>query len=224
MKYIKKIIVTGVALCTLFACGGGMDEYYKDVVRDGEIRYASIVDSVTYYSGKYRAVISFLVNDANVSEVEIFWNNKVQSFKQPIDHVGKYSVEITDLKEQSYSFTLISYSKNGSYSSMDVNVTGRVYGDTYQSNLLSRPISSASFQGESLIILWGTADTECLGTEVNYTNLSGENTTVFVNKSLGGSTLRNYMPNTEIRYRSLYMPSTLMVDTFRTEYIPILVN
>lgn len=224
MKHIRLFIVAGITACVLFACGGGMDEYYKDIVKDGEIRYASIVDSVTYYSGKYRAVISFSVNDANVSEVEVFWNNKMQSLKQSIEHVGKYSVEITDLKEQSYSFTLISYSKNESYSSMEVGVTGRIYGDTYQASLLARPIISASVQGGTVIILWGTADNTCIGTEVNYTNVSGRDTTVFVNKSLKGSTLHNCMLNTEIRYRSLYLPTEFMVDTFSTESIPVVLN
>ena len=107
-------VLTAITAVSLCGCGD-MDETYKEFWKDGEIVYAGVVDSLTFYPGRNRAQISFKITDPTVQKVRIYWNNKQQNIEtevDPVNNPGPYYVQLPDMNESVYSFEAYSYNKN----------------------------------------------------------------------------------------------------------------
>lgn len=221
----KSVLWTALAIlfvATLASCSK-MDDY-KKFIEGGEISYTGKLDSVRINSGKYRVVINGLfLADPKVKKCVVYWNSKADSVVIPVTrtaNVDTLRFEITNITEGVQNFTIYTYDDSGNRS-IPVYRTGRVYGERYQNTLANRGINAA-FTNENNVtaIEFGGMDrvSGVFATEVIYTNNQNVERTVRVPIDVNTFTLANFKEKTTIRYRSLFLPDTLSIDTFYTAY------
>jgi len=200
-----------------------MDDY-KKYTEGGEISYTGKIDSVKVFSGHNRVVIRGLfLADPKVSICKVYWNNMADSIIVPVTRnntVDTLNVSVPNVKEGIQNFIIYTYDKNGN-KSIPVYKTGRAYGDRYQSSLTNRSITAAqtSEKGETAII-WQGMDrlTGVFATEVVYTNSSNVAKTILVPIDQDTTNIPDFKTSSSIKYRTLFMPDTVSIDTFKTEY------
>ncbi|MBT2561789.1 DUF5013 domain-containing protein [Pedobacter sp. ISL-68] len=218
IKLAFMILLAGAYL----ACTKADD--YKKFTETGEISYTGKLDSVKVMSGNNRVYIRGLfLADPKVTQCKIFWNNKADSVvipvkkKYPIDTL-KYFVE--NVKEGVQNFEIYTYDGVGN-KSIPVYKTGRSYGQRYQSSLFNRPIESAFTDASGLTkITWQGMDrlTGVFATEVEYTNLSNVIKKIRAKIDETTTSISDIKPGTTLRYRTLFLPDTVSIDTFSTAF------
>ena len=218
--YFLWIIIT---ICGFAISCKKMDSTFDQYVVPGGITYPGKAKSAVVRSGNNRATLTWLRGtDPLVVKARIFWNNFTDSVEVDIPaNQDQLSYTFTDLEEDFYSFTIITYDAKGN-TSVPVEVSGNVYGDRYQNRILSRPVSLAALNNSNeLSIQWTNADTllGAFATEVEYTNLAGERKIKRFRARELSSEILDYKPSTSFKYRSLYLPDSLAIDTFYTEYL-----
>lgn len=214
-------ILLGIAI-VLVACRK-MDDYKDKYLTGGSTTYTGKVDSVKAHPGDGRIMLSgLLIADPKITEMRIYWNNKTDSFVLPVNRtagVDTVRAILNNMEEGVKTFTLITIDKYGNRS-VDVTITGRVFGEVYKSLLLNRTIKESLFDGDSVSLDWNVLDasTGALGCELKYTDNSNSVQTVFVNRTDSKTILKNYKLGTKFNYRTLFLPDTLAIDTFYSQY------
>lgn len=130
------------------------------------------------------------------------------------------STIINNLPEKSYDFVIKTYDSKGN-TSVPVEILTRVYGDEYQASLLSTPLKAAVLNNEGEVSLeWGAADVSdgAFATEVKYTDGSGETRVQRFPVSASSSAISNVKPSTTFQYRTLFIPDSMSIDTFYTDF------
>lgn len=217
--------VFGLAVIMLLIAGcTEMDHTYEHFWEDGERIYPAPADSVKVYPGKNRIGLSWLImGDPKVSKAKIFWNTESDSVEIPIQSTGRLdtiNTVLTDMPERSYAFTIYTFDDKGN-KSIPVSAIGNVYGEMYSNSLLSRVIESSTFLDDTLIIEWGDpADETTIGDEVAYLDTTGATQFVQVAPDVESTIISDYDYSADrtISYRSIYLPDSLAIDTFYTEY------
>lgn len=213
-------IITGFSL--FFGCDG-MDASYREFIKDGEVIYVGIADSVKIFPGKNRLQLNFLISDPTAIKAKVLWNNKTDSLVMEIQRVYQIdtiTVELNNLKEGSYSFDIITYD-NEDNSSVSVNAVGSVYGINYITSLLDTPVKGAYINEDdenSVDVNWGVADEMAIGSEVIYTDFSDNIHTLFVPSGESLTKLSHYKQGSSFQYRTMYLPEATAIDTFYTTY------
>lgn len=200
-----------------------MDDY-KKFVAGGEISYTGKVDSVKVMSGRNRVLVKGLfLADPKVTSLKIFWNNYKDSVTVPVvrkNTVDTLSYFVNNVGEGVQNFVLFTYDASGN-KSIPVYKTGKSYGDRYQASLANRGIASAQTESDgSTAIKWLGMDrlTGVFATEVEYTNTSGKTVTLRTPIDSSVTRLANFKTSSNIRYRTLFLPDTVSIDTFSTDY------
>lgn len=227
-RYSFIFILTGVVIMGILGLNSctKMDATYGKYWKDGEKVYPASPDSMKVFSGKNRVKLQWLnIGDPTLKKAVIYWNNHSDSLIVPIvknnsDGVDTMNVYINDLNEGNYSFEVYTYDQ---YSNRSVvsNAVGRVYGDSYINSLLPRLVKNNSYLDDVLHITWGDpADVSSIGIEVNYTDIAGDSKTQFVgpNDETTEITDLKYPGDKLFRYRTLFVPDSMAIDTFYTEY------
>lgn len=221
-KKTNKLLGLLMTICALFACSK-MDDTYIDFVKKGSITYVGIPDSVKVHPGKNRLKLSWLITDPTSTQAKIFWRNKSDSLIVPIDlspNSNKMDIWLNNMAEGTYSFDIKIYDKHQN-NSVNTNVIGKVYGDTYINSLLARPVKSAIFENRKVTINWGSADLSVIGTQVDYTDRAGKAQQLFIPVTTTNSE-NSELPDYDMAlhptfsYTTLYVPDTLAIDTFFT--------
>lgn len=199
-----------------------MDETYKQFIVPGGITYPGKVTSPFVSVGRNRVKISWLRGtDPSVKFAKIFWNSYTDSVKIPIPTTGDtISTIIENLPEKSYTFIIKTYDSAG-HSSVPVEVLSATYGDKYQASLLSRPVNSAILNNEgNITIQWGGADISngAFMTEVKYTDTLNNDQVKSFPVSDELSIIGGVKPGTALQYRTVYIPDSMSIDTFYTDY------
>ncbi|MBB6236379.1 hypothetical protein HDC90_000990 [Pedobacter sp. AK013] len=212
------ILVAGIySACT-------KQDDFKKFVAGGEISYTGKLDSVKMYSGDSRVVLKGLfLADPKVVSCKIFWNNKKDSIvipvvKKNIVDTLNYSIPIS--AEGLQNFTIYTYDKAGN-KSIPVYANARSYGDRYKASLSNRGISTAVKGTDgNATIQWLGMDklTGVFTTELQYTNSSNTLVTVRTPIDSTKTILKNYKSGSTFKYRTLFLPDTNCVDTFRVAY------
>lgn len=224
-KINKQVLFAGLAIlfCSILASCAKMDDY-KKFTEGGEISYTGKLDSVRINSGKYRVVLNGLfLADPKVKKCVVYWNNKADSVVVPVTrtaNVDTLKLAITNISEGVQNFIIYTYDDAGNRS-IPVYRTGRVYGDRYQATLANRGVNSA-FTNETGVstIEWGGMDrvSGVFATEVIYTDNSNAEKTVRIPIDVSNYVIPNFKEKGTIKYRTLFLPDTLSIDTFYTAY------
>ncbi len=222
MQTAKSYVILSLCLIAAFGACRKMDDYKEKYLSEGSITYAGKVDSLKAHPGDGRIMLSgLLIADPKITELRIYWNNKADSFVLPITRsAGIDTVRpILKLEEGVKTFTINTFDKLGNRS-VDVTITGRVFGDVYKSLLLNRTIKDGLNAGDSVTLDWNVLDasTGALGCELRYTDNANSLKTIFVKRTDTRTVLKNYKLGSKFNYRTLFLPDTLAIDTFYSKY------
>jgi len=223
MKKIFKCSVTLLLIFSGFYYGcQKMDDSYKKFIVPGGLIYPGKVASPMTNSGRERIKVSWLrgADDPSIIKAIVYWNNYTDSVIVNIPDKGDtISTIIENLPEQQYTFEIITLNAKGD-KSVPVEVLGASYGDAYQASLLNRPVNRAiNYGNDTAWIQWGAADITngAYATEISYTDTSGNEIT----KRCPISDTESFVPainNTDMQYRTVYLPDSTAIDTFYTAY------
>ncbi|MEA4917208.1 DUF4998 domain-containing protein [Proteiniphilum sp.] len=223
LKYlIAPIYIIGIILLIPlgYSCSD-MNELADRFLDNGETIYAAKVDSASAGTGNRRILIELYIRTPRIEAVRIYWNNNTDSVDVPINgRMDIFKKTIDGLAEKSYIFNLVSFDKHGNRS-LPYEVTGTVYGENYQSTLLNRGvylIQSDTYGNK--FITWGNVDVTfgAKYTEIQYTNQTGKNVTLKVPVEDSRTVIPDYKGGTKFKYRTVYVPDQMGVDTFYTDY------
>src|SRR5690606_38135483 len=94
--------------------------------------------------------------------------------------------------------------------------------DNYNGSLLSGPIDAYEMsEDDELRLTWGALPDESVyGTQITYEDQNGDIDTLFVSKDDPVTYIADFIPQT-IEHRTLYLPTSLAIDTFYTESEPL---
>lgn len=225
MKQIKSNVI--LILIAVFGGWGsysctGMDDYLK--YTDGkEIIYTGKVDSLHFRSGRERIVFSgLLISDPNIAKVSVFWNSRKDSLIIPIQKstgIDTLMQEIK-LKEGAYNFEVYTFSKENR-PSVPTYVTGKSYGDRYESGLYERPIKNVThMRGDGfypdgyVLVEWYNADPTSF-VLIDYRDMNHLQRRRVISAASDTSILDGCNPLTEIKMQTCYLPDAYAIDTFR---------
>ncbi|MBJ6367461.1 DUF4998 domain-containing protein [Snuella sedimenti] len=223
MKHIQYLaLLVSITVGVLAGSCTQMDEFEKFRV-GGAITYPGKVDSVIVYPGKERIKLGMILGaDPTVNKIKAYWKNRQDSTEITFARTGAIDtldLVIENLIEGTYNFELFAFDDFGNRSVV-TNVSGTVYGTTYEASLLDRPLLTAACGN----IRWGEANSIMLGVEVSYTDSSGNGQVVFVENDQDTSTLSDIDASETFEYRTAYKPDSLSIDTFYTPFKTILSN
>lgn len=228
MRKIILPILTCLVLASFYNCAknGDISKYTEG----GEIQYAAKPENLTALSGDNRIKLRWnILSDPNIVKARVYWRNKSDSVDVPIVRgQGIDTVEaIIPLPEGVFSFDVVHYHANG-VKSLASNVSGRSYGDFYKTTLFNRVLNSVSFtpSNQGVQIKWGPVANTAIGTEINYvtTVATGSLPRKFIiATNVSESSYTRVENNINMKYRTLFKPDTLAIDTFYSEYgnIPV---
>jgi hypothetical protein len=221
MKRFKIIGCLLLFACVIISCVK-KDEYKKYLV-NGEIVYPGRPDSVIVRSGHNRVQIAVVLgNDPLVTKVKVYWKNFQDSVEVRVNGIKKsdtLKIPIPNLAEGNYNFTLYTYDDKGNRS-VGITTAGQVYGDAYVSSLNTRTLKTleASADGKDVSLTWGAPSTGETGTEITFTSADGKAKTVTIKSDTAQIILSNFKDNSDISYRSVFVPDSLSVDNY---YSPV---
>lgn len=216
LYYITIVFITGA-----FASCEKMDETYKEFIIPNGIVYPGKATSAVVCPGKYRAKVAWLRGaDPKVTKAKVFWNNYTDSvgvdIPEGLDSIGCL---VEPLEENTYTFIIKTYDNDGNVS-IPVEVSGKVYGDIYQSGLYNRSISSENRSTNNLwTIMWGTADETdgIIATYLEYEKSDG-NTGFLRIPVFSNVTKITDAAGSDYKYRTLFLPDSLAIDSFYTDF------
>lgn len=199
-----------------------MDATYVDFIKDGKIIYPGKADSVRVLPGKNRLLLSWLLYDPNVTNVKIFWNNRTDSVQLAANSapgVDSMNVLLSDIEEGDYLFEYFTYDEDGNRS-IKVEAQGHAYGDLYINALLPRPVQRVARVNDTVRVYWGgeSGDVGLIGTKLEYTDLQNRLRTIFAPVRETATPLPELKPGSNVRYRTVFLPHPMAIDTFYTDY------
>lgn len=219
-----KVLFALLLVAVLYTACTKQDDF-KKFVEGGEISYTGKLDSVQMFSGDNRVVIKGLfLADPKVVKCKIFWNNGQDSVVLPIvkkNAIDTFVYSIQNVTEGFQNFKIYTYDKIGN-KSVPVYANARSYGDRYKASLSNRGISGGERASDgTAIVQWLGMDklTGVFATEIQYTNTSNNLVTVRTPIDSTRSVLKNYKSGSTYKYRTLFLPDTSCVDTFKVDYI-----
>lgn len=212
-----------VSVLLISACTKQDD--YKKYLGNGEILYTGKADSLLVHAGRNRVQLSWLlISDPKISRAKIYWNNRKDSAMLDIKRtsgVDTIRYIISNLEERAYTFEVYNFDRDGN-TSVRSEATGFVYGRFYEDALLTRAFSNAEMKNGQAEISWANIDTTggIIGMQLQYTtNDNVAHDTIVAAQPEGQVTvLPNYLSMSSFRYRTLYKPDKLAVDTFYTPF------
>jgi len=199
-----------------------MDHAYEQYIEKGGRIYTERPTNVRLSGGLNRVKISWPKGpDPSVVKARIFWNVFADSTEIPIEpSMDTVSCMIDNLPEGNYSFVIVTYDKEENQS-VPLEVFGNTYGQKYQARLLDRPVlASQQKKNGEMFIVWGVADTAAgaFATDIKYVNLAGDTVHRIVNSMVDSTFFQDYLTGTSYFYRTLFLPDSNALDTFRTAY------
>jgi hypothetical protein len=193
---------------------------------DGEIIYPQKADSVKTYPGKNRIQLEWVIVDPKVTSCKIFYEQGgiQESTTVAINAHSDYfndtiRVIIPDLEETTYAFKIISYDDFG-HSSITVEAEESAYGAIYESALVNRTLKSIVYDvNEGLTLEWFEADDAEIAVKLAYTDINGNNRTIFVADSVNITSIPDFKISEPLFYSTMYKPVPAAIDTFYVQVV-----
>jgi hypothetical protein len=215
---LKLLLLVIIATGSLFSCES--DDSLLPI--NSATSSLAKIQSLVIKSGKNRVMVNAIVGDPNISEVRIYWDNKSDSVVLPANAsngVDTITTIIDNLQENLYIFEAQAFNEEGK-SSKPVSGGADVFGSNYSSSLVNRPIITNELIGSILDISFGKMDMSSgvRGTELIYENTDGENQEIYIKPDKDDISLQNFKTGSTFRYRNVFVPALIAIDTFYTEY------
>lgn len=205
-------------LVILLSCEKEQTDFQKFF--DGhEIVYTGSVGDVVDRPGNLRTMLKWKSStDPSIVKYVIFYNKTDSTVVNITEKTDSVSALIENLEEFVYSFTIYSYDAKGNKSIPKVINGVKIYGDIYRNALLNRAYNADDpfiyNADESVTLNFNVPDTVNVGTLIKYTNTSGSTIEKTLSPGNNSIVLPNYKLNTEVQYRSSYMPERNSLDIF----------
>lgn len=220
MKAISLYLLCALLACLLVSSCTSMNDYHDEYLKRGETLYVGKVDSARIYPGKGRLVIHYWNSDPKAKKLIVYWKSRTDSMLLDIPEkpVGQaVEIVIPGLEENNYLIEMITLNAEMKNPSIVFQTGGRVYGDKFQASLSDRQVKTAVFlpTGEAEI-RWLGAVEKAIGTELVYTDKTGQEVSKFVPISELITSLPDLGGN--LSYRTVFVPEALAIDTFYRDY------
>ena len=211
----KKIMYLFLLLIA-FSCDTDQDIVYMNPVEDS----VATVQSFEANPGKNRVQIKGIVDADEISEIEIFWNDRSESMIIPVDgSSGSVSETITGLSEGDYMFEVVAKDNAGN-TSKTITAGTTVFGDTYEAAIANRSVSSHILRDNTLDINFEAIGDSpgAIGTQLEYENNEGVIQSLFIDTNTDRITIQDFNEGTSYSFRSVFVPAPTAIDTFYTGY------
>lgn len=203
MKLSNVYVICIVLLVFFTQSCSKMNDLHQPYLDEGEIVYTAKVDSVAPGIGKNRIQLEISVLSQRIKTVRIFWNNYEDSIDVAIDNkTGVFTKLLTNMAEKSYIFQLVSFDQFGN-KSLPLEFVGKVYGDVYESSLVSRSSKIVSSKA-GLVLSFSSAPEGNVATVVTYTNTTGNLTSISVPAAENSLIISDNSLDSEITLSSTY--------------------
>ncbi|WMI64620.1 DUF4998 domain-containing protein [Aestuariibaculum sp. YM273] len=197
----------------MLSCGS---EEYPDINNyDDSI---GALESFVVRPGLNMVLIEGVIDNPNISEVVIYWNDQSESVTVPVVD-GAISVQIDNLQEKLYIFEAKSVNTKGESSGL-ISAGTEVYGASYVEGITNRTLLSSDLKDSFLSINFESTDltTGILGTELVYTNNEDVEKELTINTSSDLLNISDFKSGSTLKHRSYYLFSPLSLDTLYTDY------
>ncbi|MBO9659006.1 MAG: hypothetical protein J7527_09290 [Chitinophagaceae bacterium] len=219
-QHYISILLIAIAGVPQFSACSKMDAYKEEFMAGGEIIYAGALDTVIAQSGYKRINLQMVLGkDPQVTKIKAYWNDKRDSVEIAVQRpLASDTVNylIGNLTAGGYSFTVYTFDAQ-EHMSVLRNASGVAYDDDYVNSLANRTLRSIAPNTavDSLILKWNDSNLGQIKTELIYTLRNGGEKvlTLLPGDSIVGIP-DEYVPNSELRYRSFYKPNENAYDVF----------
>jgi hypothetical protein len=205
-------------MISLLASCSGMNDNIREYLERGEIEYIGKADSVKAIGGKERIRISWQVSkDPRIESCIIYWNNKTDSAVFPVNEsqiIGDSMSVYINIPEGTYLFTLYQRG-NGGERSIASEVSGIVYGNSYQENIRPRKIVNITYYTDSCEIIWIPAAEDMVKTVFTYEQRSGDVADITIPPENTETVIPNYKPGGIYFVTTFHIPEPEALDTFK---------
>lgn len=225
--YLKYVINLFVIVFLSISCSKETDSVNtKDPDDNGDVIetpfFNGYAKNLKSYAGHNRVKLTFEVSSDSIEYFVLSWDNKgAELLEKKINkneaNAGIFEVVIDGLIEGIHNFDILAYDKTKSPAKSTRSTRAQVYGASYISSLHSRVVKETIFiYNQDPIINWLEARPEEIAVDIFYTNKTGNQDTIRMIHTEDSVTLPGYLKNTDIKYRSLYLPTNTSIDTFYT--------
>ncbi|AVR45599.1 hypothetical protein C7S20_10155 [Christiangramia fulva] len=211
------ILLTLILTLGIFSCE--KDDY--DSLLNNNASKVGKVQSLIIMSGQNRVLVEGIIEDPNVSQVSISWDN-TDSIMLPVNAQDTIRKEIGNLEEGLHVFNVKTIDANGNSSEV-VSAGAEVFGSNYINSLVNRPLESSMLIDSTLEVSFGMIDktTGVIGTEFIYEDTSGETEKLFLDVNRNNLNVTDFNSGSTYKYRTAFIPSTLALDTIYTDYASV---
>jgi hypothetical protein len=190
---------------------------YEEFVRDGETIYVGTADTVLVAPGFNKLRFYVAINaDPKIKKGLLQTND--ESIRHEFEVVRAKSGNDTisfdlDLPEGEYTFGLFLLDEAGNMS-IRREVPARVYGETYQTNLINRSIDKIDTYFKGAIFYWGEATTNMLSTLLTYEDEQGVMHNIEVLNNETQTKVESYKLGGKIIVTSSFKPIEIAFEEF----------
>ena len=241
-KQIIYIVMMAVTVSSFFFTSCTKPDEYKKYLASGPQVYPGNADSLQAVSGRYRVQLTWqLISDPTITKAVVFWNDRKDSLLVPIkrtDGVDTIKVIIDKLLEQTYTFEVFTYDKEGHRSVGNV-VSGRALGTNFEAALNNWSVTQSSTikaapPYSAAVVVWNAFFIKgLLGAKITYKDADGKQRSLFVPADSADQTpvvtsmLDKFVPGESFGYSTAYLAEAGSIDTFfaaRQTATPLVAN
>jgi hypothetical protein len=216
--YLVELILLAMVFC-IISCD---TDYNKLSTNDSEQSGLGKIQSLTIMSGVNKVSVTGVIEDPNVSEVRIYWNDESDFVSVPVNNAieaDTINVVIENLEEKLYVFEVKTFDEAGN-SSVAVSGGAEVFSTDFVNTIENRGIVSSTLKGNALDVIFDKTNFNdgILYSEFNYVNTEGENKMLLIDKEELGIRISDFKIGSKYTYRTAIIPSPVAIDTFYTDY------
>lgn len=210
-----------VCFAMIIGACGKWDDVHQQFVGDGEITYTGKADSVRVRGGLNRLELSWIfTSDPKITKYKVYWNNRQDSLVDNFQRSPKIDtvrLMFDKMEEGTYHFEIFTFDAKGNMS-VKSEAIGKVYGEQYQRELLTRAFRSSLRVGKDRLLDWIPADETQVRSELVYKNAEGKQIKKWINRKDEKTILEDIPLGSNFDLRSVFLPDVMALDTFYTNY------
>lgn len=227
----ENIVVFLISVLLVMVACSDMNDVHGGYLTGGERVYIGKVDSIKVFPGNERVMLRFWASDPRVKSATFYWIPDDDSLFYEMERVSPRDsfevmiggeTNVKSIKEGSYTLQVVTADNKGHFS-LPVERTFTVYGNNYRTSLLNRVVNETRYNSEENLLemfFSGAFSDHDRGIEIKYTETDETSRLVQIPDSLlaGSVHVSGFDLNSGVSYRTMYLPDSLAIDTFYTDY------